>query len=254
MSIEQGIGAARQLENGLTGIEQAKQFVNIRMTGIADLVKRFRELASAASQPEVLRKCVRRASEPIFEGYKQRAKEHEATGNLAAATTRKYKDYPEGAVAVIGPRQTGPVGDRPGRRSANHAWLVEFGTDARRPGTRGRRKYINVHQMINGKMSRAGSLNDEQFRAAGAGYYYLMGSINEPTRQGGGRPGYPRDFAGPGPGGDGRKQHPITLKPGETIAGMPAQNLMQDTIAANTQRTFNLLKAALEAEITARGG
>jgi hypothetical protein len=185
--------------------------------------------------------------------YEARAKSHEATGNLSASVTRKYVDYPEGVVVVVGPRQTGPVGSTSDRRSGNHAWLVEFGTDARKPGSRGRRVYVNVHQSINRRMRKSGSFNNTQFEQMGRGYYFLMGSINEPSRRTG-KPGYSRDFAGPGPGGDGRKQHPITLAPGETIAPMKPLGLMEKSISATGASVLAVLRSTLEAEINARGG
>jgi hypothetical protein len=128
MSIEQGIGAPRELDGGLTGVELANQFITVNTAGVRDLVKRFQDLTNAATAPATLRRIVRKASDPIFNDYKDRAQTFEATGNLAASVTRKYVDYPEGVVCVVGPRQTGPVGDSPERRSGNHAWLVEFGT------------------------------------------------------------------------------------------------------------------------------
>lgn len=251
MAITVGQGSPLSGDGGLTNLQVANKFVRIETAGARELVKQFQELASRAASVEVLQRIVRKASEPIFDGYKQRAREHEATGNLAASVTRKYKNYPEGAVAVVGPRQTGPIGDTPKARSGNHAWLVEFGTAARRPGTKGRRTYVNVHQMINGKMSRVGSLDDQKFRTAGGGIYFLMGS-KDYRASAGGRPGYSRDFAGPGPGGDGREQHPITLKPGETIRGMPPQHIMEDTVSANGRRVLEILKSELNRQIMLR--
>lgn len=251
MAIGIGQGAPLPDGGGLTNLQTANRFIRVETAGARELVKKFQELASQATSTEVLQRIVRKASEPIYDGYKQRAKEHEATGNLAASVTRKYVNYPEGAVAVVGPRQTGPIGDTPKRRSGNHAWLVEFGTPARRPGTKGRRTYINVHQLVNRKMQKAGSLDDQKFRTAGRGYYFLMGS-KDYRASAGGRPGYSRDFAGPGPGGDGRPQHPISLKPGDTIAGMPPQHLMRDTLSANGPRVLNILKSELIKQINLR--
>lgn len=251
MSIEQGIGAPQELDTGLTGVETANQFVRIRTAGVAGLVKRFEELANAATVPGTLRKVVRKASQPLFDEYKNLAQQREATGNLAASVTRKFVDYKEGAVCIVGPRQTGPVGDRPERRSGNHAWLVEFGTAPRKPGTRGRRTYINVHQSINGKFSRKGSFNNTEFENMGRGYYFLMGSKFEPSRQGQGKAGYSRDFSD---SRGTREQHPITLKPGDTIAGMPALGLMQKAIAARGSEVLGILTSLLEKEIAVRGG
>lgn len=252
--LEQGIGSPREVDGSQTAVQQANQFITIRTAGVRNLVRQLEELAESASRQEILKRAVSAAAVPIKKSYREKAKAHEATGNLAAAVTQKYVGYDDGAVMVVGPRQTGPVGSRPGRASANHAWLVEFGTSRRAPGTQGRRTYVNVHQMINKKMTRVGSFNNEQFKNMGRGYYFLMGSIDEPSRQGQGKAGYSRDFAGPGPGGDGRKQHPITLRPGETIAPMPPQNLMEKTINETAQRSFSILRGALEREITARGG
>jgi hypothetical protein len=253
MALTQGIGAARVFEDGQTGVQKANQFVTVSTAGARDLVQRFLELATAATAPATLRKIVRKSSEPLMKDYAARAAAHEATGNLAASVTRKYVDYPEGVVCVIGPRQTGPVGSTPDRRSGNHAWLTEFGSGPRKPGSKGRRAYINVHQSINGRMRRSGSFNNTQFEQMGRGYYFLMGSINEPSRRTG-KPGYSRDFAGPGPGGDGRQQHPITLSPGDTIAPMPPLGLMEKTISSTASSVLALLRSQLSAEITARGG
>lgn len=252
MALSQGIGEARDIGGG-TALERANQFVRISTAGVRDLVKRLEELANKATTPAILRKAVRTASKPLFDDYKNRAQSREATGNLAASVTRKYVDYPDGVVCIVGPRQTGPVGSTDTARSGNHAFLVEFGTSARKPGTQGRRIYINVHQRINGKMSRSGSFNNDQFEQMGRGYYFLMGSKYEPSRQGGGKAGYSKDFM---LGKDGRsgEQHPITLHPGETIAAMPKLELMQKAIAATDRQVFAILKKTLEAEITSRGG
>lgn len=252
MALTQGIGEARDIGGG-TAVESANQFVRISTAGVRDLVKRLEELANKATVPATLRKAVRTASKPLMDDYTTRARSHEATGNLAASVTRKYVDYPSGVACIVGPRQTGPVGSTDRARSGNHAFLVEFGTSARRPGTQGRRTYVNVHQMINRKMSRVGSFNNDQFEQMGRGYYFLMGSKYEPSRQGGGKAGYSKDFM---LGKDGRsgEQHPITLHPGETLAAMPKLELMQKAIAATDRQVFAILKKTLEAEITSRGG
>ena len=253
MAIGQGIGEPREFDDGSTAVQQANQFVTVQTAGARDLVRTLRSLAAAATVPGILRKAVKQASDPIANEYRNKARRHEATGNLAASVTRKYKDYPDGAVVVVGPRQTGPVGSTPDRRSGNHAWLVEFGTGRRRPGTQGRRTYINVHQMINRRMTKSGSFNNDQFASMGRGYYFLMGSIDEPSRQGGGKSGYSKDFM---LGKDGRsgEQHPITLKPGDTIAPMKPLHLMEHTIRENASQCLSILRSALEKEINARGG
>ena len=57
--------------------------------------------------------------------------------------------------------------------------------------------------MINGKMKRSASgVTDSKFASMGKGYYFLMGSIDEPTRQARAGSGYPHDFL---PGEDGMR-------------------------------------------------
>lgn len=255
MAITQGIGLARDLEGGATASELSRSLFVVRTAGVRPLVRRLFELAGEASRDRVLRGVVEKAGQIIADDYRQQALRREATGNLAASVTGKTVSYPQGATRIVGPRQTGPVGNRPDARSGNHAWLVEFGTSRRRPGTRGRQTYINVHQVINRRMSATGSMNSEQFAKQSRGYYFLMGSRDERTRQGaGGRPGYSRDFAGPGQGGDGREQHPITLGPGKSIAQMPRLNLMSDTIEARGREVFGVMRNLLEQAISVRGG
>lgn len=258
MAIRQGVGLPQELEGGQTAAQRANQFVNVRTSGARDLVRRLNQLVQAASSEAILAQAVERASKPIREDYRNAAREREATGNLYKSVGKpKIKTYSgdngPAAVAVVGPRQTGAVGSRPGVESGNHAWLLEFGTKPRKPGTRGRRTYVNVHQMINKSMKRSGSFNDQQFANMGRGAYFLMGSKNERVNSAG-RPGYSRDFAGPGPRGDGRPQHPISLAPNETIAGMPRLSLMENAIQRNSQETLSIMRAYLEREISIRGG
>lgn len=243
-------GSPATFDDGTTSLERAGQFVSVRTAGVRDLVKRLESLAGAASAPAAVKAACFRAAKPLEDGYRARAREHEATGNLAKSVTTIYRAYESGGAAIVGPRQTGNGSSKPGVESGNHAWLIEFGTKERKPGSRGRRAYVNVHQSINGKMRRAGSFNNTQFERMGRGYYFLMGSADE---RGVGNK-YSRDFAGPGPGGDGRRQHPIVLGPGDSIAGMEPQHLMEDTIQANSRRVFGILKNALETEIAQRGG
>lgn len=249
--LQQGVGAARVLDGGSTGAERASQFVTIKTAGVRGLVRRLEELAGAASSRSIIEKACRKAAKPIEDDYRTLAERHEATGNLAKSVTTIFRAYDNGGVAVVGPRQTGRGGSQPGVESGNHAWLVEFGTGPRKPGSRSRRVYVNVHQAVNGKMRRAGSFNNTQFERMGRGYYFIMGSANDRGVMG---TKYSRDFAGPGPGGDGRKQHPIVLGPNETIEKMPALSLMEDTISANASEVYGILKAYLEAEISIRGG
>lgn len=244
MSITQSNPTPR-LIGGVPSRDSANAFVRLSMDGLEDLFERLRKMEKSISIKQKA-DAVRKASRPILDGYKEQARMHEATGNLARSTKTINRDYRGGdvAVAVTGPEQTGPFGATAKRASGNHAWLVEFGSGPRKPGSQNRRAYINIHQRINGKMHRHSSANDEQFSRMGRGYYFLMGSINEPTRQSGGKAGYSRDFM-LGTTGRSGKQHPITLGPNDTIAPMPGLHLMQNTIA----RKGSQVKAILESEL-----
>jgi hypothetical protein len=244
---DRGGGLPRDIGGGSTALEALKQFAVIRTSGVSDLVKELERLAGAAA-PEALKGIVLKAARPIENAYRASAKQHEATGNLAESVTHKTKVYPRAVVAVIGPKQTG---NRGGLASGNHAFLVEFGSGPRRPGTENRRTYVNVHQMINRRMHRHSSANDQQFAAMGAGYYFLMGSINEPSRQGGGKPGYSRDFM-LGKDGKSGRQHPIVLHPGETLAPMPAYHLMENAVKSNEATVAAILRSSLEKELSKR--
>lgn len=244
MSITQSTPTPR-LVGGRTSNESANAFVRVSMQGLEEVFERMRKMGVAISARQK-QDAVRKASRPILETYKEQARMHEATGNLAKSTKTIVRDYRNGdvAVAVTGPEQTGPVGTTARRASGNHAFLVEFGSGPRKPGSQNRRAYINIHQRINGRMQRHSSANDEQFSRMGRGFYFLMGSINEPTRQSGGRAGYSRDFM-LGTTGQSGRQHPITLGPNDTIAPMPGLHLMQNTISRKGQQ----VRAILESEL-----
>ena len=238
--------------NGSTALQQLNQFVTIRTSGVRQLYEQLDKMAGETLSTAILKHAVRTASKIVEDTYKSKARQHVATGNLANSVTtvpRVYKNDngSKAVVDVVGPRQTGNIGSQKGQESGNHAWLVEFGSGPRRPGTENRRTYVNVHQLVNGKMrpARGRSMNDKQFANAGAGYYFLMGSL----RERGPGSSYSRDFAGSGPNGDGRKQHPITLKPGETIAPMPAMHLMRDTISECQADVLRTLESMLSAAV-----
>jgi hypothetical protein len=231
------------------GGQSAKQivegFVSIQTAGAREVAKELELMAlRAMKDPGQLKaKAAKKASEIISKGYK--AKINNVTDNLGKSVTTRIRQYEGATVAITGPRVTGPVGADPDMGSGNHAWLVEFGTGARKPGTQGRRTYVNVHQMINGKMNRAGTFNNEQFASMGRGYYFLMGSKKERTRQAKMGVGYPHDFGSDAPG----EMHPVALKPGETIRPMPAQNLMQKTISENSSAVLASLIANMKTYI-----
>lgn len=221
-----------------TGGQRAAGFVRLSFTGLEKVLERFAELSDSLD-PKERETVLRTASKSLMAGYKIKAKRMEATGNLAASTKTKTKSYRSGvSVAVTGPEQTGALGASFGRASGNHAWLVEFGSKPRRPSTQNRRTYINLHQSINGKMSRHSASTGEEFERMGRGYYFLMGSINEPTRQKRMGRGYTHDFMKR----PGENMRPMTLHPGETYGGMPASHIMERTI----KETAGQVKATLQ--------
>lgn len=228
---------------GQTGRQIANAFVRIGMSGMDETLRKFYEIADSVSYAEK-KEAVRRASRPILDGYREKARQIEATGNLYKSTKTLDRKYRNGdiAVAVTGPEQTGNAGATNKRASGNHAWLVEFGSKPRKPGSQNRRAYVNVHQSINGRMSRHSTDTDEQFSRRGAGYYFLMGSINEPTRQARMGRGYTHDFMRK-PGDD--KMRPMTLHPGETYGAMPGSHIMQRTIQQKAGQVRSILEGEL---------
>lgn len=239
--LTQGQGAAR-LIGGSTAKTLAEGFITIQTAGIRELAERLEMLANKAGDPRALERIVKEAGKIIEKGYK--ANVADVTGNLRKSTKVRTKVYESAAVAIVGPLQTGNRGATEKQASGNAAWLNEFGSGPRRPGTEGRRTYINVHQMINRKMTRHSSMNDEQFANQARGYYFLMGSINEPTRQARMGKGYPHDF-----GVTNGKMHPVTLHPGETYGAMPASHAMERTIESKQQQVYSFLETAIRNSI-----
>jgi hypothetical protein len=240
--ITQGQGSPRTF-GGSTAKSLAEGFVTVKTAGIRELAEELQSLAAKMGEPRALEVAVRKAAEHIRKGYQSKVRN--VTGNLRKSVRIKTKSYDAATVAIVGPWQSGTSGSREGAESGNAAWLVEFGSDRRKPGTKGRRTYVNVHQMINGKMRRHSSANDQQFANMSKGYYFLMGSINEATRQAGMGKGYPHDF-----GHTNGKMHPVTLHPGETYGAMPASHSMQKTIDEQQAAVFNTLRAAIENTIS----
>jgi hypothetical protein len=228
-------------------LARADSFVRVNITGIKPMLDTLENVASAAASGETLRRVLRRAAVPIRDGYRDAALTHDATGNLAASTTIKPITYRPGvSVVVVGPRHTGSMGATTEVPSGNHSWLVEFGSNGRRsPSTRGRRKtYINVHQRINQRMTRVARLEDsDDFANRSKGYYFLMSSWREPTRQARAGKGYPHDFL---PGGK-----VYTLHPGETYGAMPAYHLMENTIRSRRSTAERILREGLVNAINA---
>jgi hypothetical protein len=243
--ITQGQGSPRDF-GGRSGKQLAEGFVSVQTAGAREVAEELRRLANRVGEDadKLLYESCRDAAKIIQRRYK--AKVGDVTGNLGKSVRIEKRVYSQDGtvLAIVGPYQSGRGASREGAESGNHAWLVEFGSGPRKPGTNGRRTYLNVHQMINGKMKRAGSFNNDQFANMSKGYYYLMGSINEPTRQARMGRGYPHDF-----GDTGGKMHPVTLHPGETYGAMPAKHAMEQSISESGSEALNLLINRIQSKI-----
>jgi hypothetical protein len=243
--ITQGQGSPRDF-GGRSGKQLAEAFVSVQTAGAREVAEELRRLANrvGADADKLLYDSCRDAAKIIQRRYK--AKVGNITGNLAKSVRIEKRVYPQdnAVLAIVGPYQSGRGASQEGAESGNHAWIVEFGTDRRKPGTKGRRTYLNVHQMINGKMKRRGSFNNDQFANMSKGYYYLMGSINEPTRQARMGRGYPHDF-----GDTNGKMHPVTLHPGETYGAMPAKHAMEQAISESGSEALNALINGIQSKI-----
>jgi hypothetical protein len=220
---------------------KADAFIRIGVKGIKPVLDILDTVAGAASYGKTLEEVLKKAAVPIRDGYKAAALTHDATGNLAASTTIKTKTYRPGvSVAIAGPRHTGSSGATTELPSGNHSWLVEFGSNGRRsPSSRGKRKtYINVHKKINKKMTQVATLEDsDDFAKRSQGYYFLMSSWREPTRQARAGKGYTHDFL---PGGG-----VYTLQPGKTYGAMPAYHLMENTVKAKRAQSEKIIRDGL---------
>lgn len=220
-----GSGSSRSL---------AESFVRIVMSGSGELDRKIRELSDAASTSE-LRNSLRSGMNVIKKAYKSNLP-IDVTGNLRKSVSTKTKAYSSGVVAgIVGPTHVvaGKEWDVETKGAGNHAWLVEFGTKRRRPGTKNRRTYINIHRSINGKMTRHRGSNDTDFLNASRGYYFIMSSFDEKTRKARQGSGYPHDYI-------------QTLHPGETYAGVTPSNSMQKAIQSSSGNARAALEAAVE--------
>jgi hypothetical protein len=218
-------------------LARAEAFIRVRLSGVAPMLDTMETLMGTFERQDKLVKILNDAAVPIRDEYKKKALTHDATGNLAKSTTIKTKKYPSGnAVAIAGPRQTGSQGATNKVASGNHAWLVEFGSDGpRKPSTRNKKTYISVHKMINRKMTLHAPLEDsEKFAKRSRGYYFLMSSWKEPTRQPRAGKGYTHDFLPDG--------GVYTLHPGETYGAMPGYHLMEKTITAKASQSQAILR------------
>jgi len=222
-------------------LARAEAFVRVGVTGVKPILDTLDLVVGTMAAGTTLEGVLRRAAIPIRDGYRAAARTHDATGNLARSTTIKTKTYRPGvSVAIAGPRHTGREGATGSVASGNHSWLVEFGSNGRRsPSTRGTRKtYVNVHQSINMRMTRVARLEDsDKFAARSKGYYFLMSSWREPTRQARAGRGYTHDFLPDG--------GVFTLRPGETYGAMPGYHLMENTIAARRTQVQGIIRNGL---------
>lgn len=245
--ITQGQGSPNTY-GGRTGKQLAEGFVNVQTSGAREVALELQRIAQQVGQDAdaLLYDACKRGAEVIRRRYK--AKVGNVTGNLGKSVRIQKRAYPQdnAVIAVVGPWQSGRGASQENAESGNHAWLVEFGTGRRKPGTKGRRTYLNVHKMINMRMTRAGSFNNDQFARMSKGNYYLMSSYNEPTRQTRMGSGYPHDF-----GSTNGKMHPVTLHPGETYGPMPAKHAMEQTIAETGPEVLNTLINSVKAKIEA---
>jgi hypothetical protein len=96
--------------------------------------------------------------------------------------------------------------------------------------------------MINRKMTVHARLEDsEKFAKRSRGYYFLMSSWKEPTRQPRAGRGYTHDFLpdlGKGP-------RVFTLHPGETYGAMPGYHLMENTIRSRGPTTLGIIRGGI---------
>jgi len=226
-------------------LAQAEAFVRVQITDRSVRLLRdiFQDLERSMSAQEAIAAILRRAAERIRRSYVSGLRAHDATGNLAKSTRIKTKKYSSSGVviAVVGPQQTGRQGATQDRPSGNHAWLFEFGSNGRRrPQTRqnNRRTYVNVHESVNRRMTIRARLEDsETFANRGRGYYFLMSSWREPTRQPRAGKGYTHDFLPDG--------GVFALAPGATYGAMPAYHLMENSISANASNCQSIIRDGL---------
>lgn len=190
--------------------------------GFEDLAKKMASIY-ARTEPRELESVMRSAAREIANDYKSLAQNNAATGNLAKSVQTKFIPYNYAAVAIAGPKHTGSGGaDENG--SGNHAWLIEFGTDRRRPGGGEKKPALYVHKEINGRTRGFGAMNAMDFENASSEYSYIMGSINRP-------------FINP-------QKHfgPYKLKPGEDYGAMPKLGWMEDVTLANRPTVQRLMQ------------
>ena len=234
----------RILEGGQTGAQRAGQFVTVQTSGARelarDLLRASTRFGKDATKP--LTDAAKAAMKPVMDRYRQKARANAVSGNLARsvrvqAGKRKYDGV---GIAVGGPVHVvnSDEWDISKKGAGNHAWLVEFGTGRRRPATQGRRTDVNVHEKINNTIRKlpnnGNAFDNEEFERMGRGFYFIMGTKNNPHRKQGA--GYPHDFL-------------MALAPGQTYGAMPARHWMEESIREGSGAALQSLLAALRTQI-----
>lgn len=235
---------SRITDNGQTGAQRAGQFVTVQTSGARELARDLLRAATRFGKDATpgLTAAAKTAMKPVMDRYRQKARSHAVSGNLARSVRVEAgkKKYDGIGIAVGGPVHVVNTDewDVAKKGAGNHAWLVEFGTGPRRPATQGRRTYMNVHEKINTsfrKVPNAGRpFDNEQFERMGRGYYFIMGTKNNPHRRHGS--GYPHDFL-------------MALAPGQTYGPMPARHWMEESIREGSGAALQSLLAALQKQI-----
>ena len=234
----------RILDGGQTGAQRAGQFVTVQTEGARELA---RDLLRAATRfdrdaTKPLTEAAKAAMKPVMQRYIAKAQQNQVSGNLyrSVRVQEGKRKYPGTGIAVGGPLHVvnADEWDVAKKGAGNHAFLVEFGTGRRRPATQGRRTYLNVHEKINNsfrRMPNAGRpFDNEQFERMGRGFYFIMGTKNNPNRRQGA--GYPHDFL-------------MALAPGQTYGAMPARGWMEESIRDGSGAALQSLIAALKKQI-----
>ena len=244
MAIEIDATQPRIVGDGVTGREAIQGFINIRTAGAREVAKRLELIAARAGADAggLRKKAVRAAARPLAAAYKNKVAN--ITGNLQNSLRVQTKSYGDVVIAVVGPshRVSSDEWDVNDKRGAgNHAWLIEFGTGRRKPGSQNRRTYLKVHEAINGRFSRMSRLsatfNNEQFERMGRGYYFLMGSKNVPERRTG-----KGSFVQTGSG----ETRPFFLAAGETYKGIEPQRPMQRAISETSGVVLSTLISSMQ--------
>lgn len=233
----------RDVGGGFTGTQAVADFIKIRMEGEEELIAALLRAAVRAGVEArgPLNAACKEALKPIMQKYKENVPQ--VTGNLhRSIEIRNIKGQRARGVgaAIGGPThvKTGKEWDVETKGAGNHAWLVEFGTGRRRPGTQGRRTLINLHRKTNKGFRRIGDstqwVRNDEFDRLGRGNYFIMSSYNSPNRKRG--QGYPHDFF-------------MAIEPGETYGEMPARHAMQRALGQARSAAMSTLTDALRAQI-----